>query len=169
MKQVMTRHASESVYFHRDFHGALSCGVEYLHEHYGESAVREYLREFALTFYAPLRQALRAHGLAVLKEHFEAIYRLEGGAVQFELAEDELVIRVAACPAVQHMRSRGYPVARLFHETTRTANEALCEDTPYVAELVEYDPPTGRSVQRFRRRSAGDGHVQEFQSVAARR
>ena len=90
-------------------------------------------------------------GLAALKDHFEAIYRLEGGEVQFELSADELVIRVAACPAVQHMRAGGYPVARLFHETTRAVNDALCEDTPFVAELLQYDSQTGRSVQRFRR------------------
>ncbi|MBU4212821.1 MAG: hypothetical protein KKD33_09590 [Verrucomicrobia bacterium] len=148
----MNRHASESVYFHRDFHGALSCGIEYLHEHYGENAVREFLREFALTFYAPLRQALREKGLVVLKDHFEAIYRLEGGEAQFDLSEEELLIRMAACPAVRYMRANGYPVARLFCETTRTVNETLCEDTPYVAELVQYDPQTGRSVQRFSRR-----------------
>ena len=157
MKQVMHRQAADNVYLHMDFHGALSCGIEYLHEHYGEGAVREYLREFTVTFYAPLRQALREQGLAALKDHFEAVYRLEGGEAQFELSADELLIRVAACPAVRHMRAHGYPVARLFHETTRTVNEALCEDTPYVAELVEYDPQTGRSVQRFRRRSAGLG------------
>jgi hypothetical protein len=154
MREVLHRQAAESAYFHQDFHGALSCGIEYLHGHFGENAVREYLREFTLTFYAPLRQALRMKGLVALKEHFEALYRLEGGEVQFELSDDELVIRVAACPAVRHMRARGYPVARLFHETTRTVNEALCEDTPYAAELVRYDPPTGRSVQRFSRRAA---------------
>lgn len=155
MREVMQRNASAGTYFHRDFHGALSCGIEYLHEHYGESAVREFLREFTLTFYAPLRQALREKGLGVLKDHFETIYRLEGGDVRFELSEDELVIRVKACPAVQHMRSHGYPVARLFHETTRTVNEVLCEDTPFAAELVQYDQQTGRSVQRFSRRTQG--------------
>ena len=154
MKQVMHRNAVDSVYLHKDFHGVLSCGIEYLHEHYGEDAVREYLREFTLTFYAPLRQALREKGLAVLKDHFEAVYRQEGGEAQFELSDDELVIRVAACPAVQHLRAAGYHVARLFHETTRTVNEVLCEDTPYIAELIEYDPQTGRNIQRFRRRSA---------------
>ena len=153
MKEVMHRQAADSVYFHQDFHGALSCGIEYLHEHFGENAVREYLHEFTLTFYAPLRQALQANGLVALKDHFEAMYRQEGGDVQFELATDELTIRVAACPAVAHMRAHNYPVARLFHETTRTVNEALCEGTPYVAELVEYDPQTGRSVQCFRRRT----------------
>ena len=63
--------------------------------------------------------------------------------------EERLVIRVPACPAVRHMRRQGYPVARLFHETTRTVNEALCEGTPFCAELAEYDPETGRSVQIF--------------------
>jgi hypothetical protein len=148
----MDRRAADNAYFHRDFHGALSCGIEYLQDHYGETAVREYLREFALTFYAPLRAALQANGLVALKDHFEAIYRLEGGEVQFELSADELVIRVAACPAVQYMRTQGHPVARLYHETTRTINEALCEGSPFVAEQLEYDSQTGRNVQRFSRR-----------------
>lgn len=164
MKDVMHRQAADNIYLHKDFHGALSCGLEYLHEHYGELAVRDYLREFALTFYAPLRQKLREQGLGALKDHFEAIYRLEGATAEFELSADELIIRVAACPAVWHMRGKAYPVARLFRETTRTVNEALCEDTPFVAELVEYAPQTGRSVQRFRRRApvrptSGDGRA----------
>ena len=100
---------------------------------------------------------MQAKGLAALKDHFEAIYRQEGGAARFELSADELVISVAACPAVQHMRAHGYPVARLFHETTRAVNEALCEGTPFAAELVQYDPQTGRSVQRFSRRGTVDG------------
>lgn len=155
MKETMSRRAAGNIYFHPDFHGALSCGIEYLHEHYGEDAVRGYIREFTLTFYAPLRKALREKGLVALKDHFAAVYRQEGGGAQFELSDDGLVIRMAACPAVRHMRARGYPVARLFHETTRTVNEALCEGTPFVAELLEYDPRTGRSVQRFSRRAPG--------------
>lgn len=153
----MRRQAADNRYFHQDFHGALSCGIEYLHTHYGEEAVRDYLREFTLAFYAPLRQALRARGLAALREHFAALYRAEGGEAAFALSADELVIRVAACPAVRHMRAHGQPVARLFHETTRVVNETLCEETPFAAELVEYDPQTGRSVQRFCRRDAAPG------------
>lgn len=155
MKQVMTRKAADNPYFHQDFHGALSCGIEYLHTHFGEAAVREFLREFALTFYAPLRQALRDRGLVALKEHFATVYSQEGGVVEFALSPEELVIRVAACPAVAHMRAKNYPVARLFAETTRTVNDALCEGSAYTAELLEYDPQTGRSVQRFRRVPAG--------------
>ena len=151
-RETITRRASDNEYLHKDFHGALSCGIDYLDEHFGEEAVRRYLRDFTHAFYAPLRKDLERRGLPALKDYFEALYRTEQGDVTFESGPDELVIRVAACPAVTHMREHGYPVARLFHETTRTVNEALCDGTAYAAELVEYDPETGRSIQRFFRR-----------------
>ncbi len=148
-KQTMHREASDNAYLHRDFHGALSVGIDYLHENYGEEAVRRYLWQFAQSFYAPLIEAIKGEGLVAVQDHFRKIYDLEGGVVQFELSEDELRIEVEACPAVSHMRRQGYPVARLFRETTDTVNRAICDGTPFAAELVEYDEETGRSVQRF--------------------
>ncbi len=152
-RKTMRRKAVDNAYLHKDFHGALSCGIEYLHEHFGEDVVRRYLREFALSFYAPLREAVRSRGLAPLHDHFAEVYRREGGEAAFELSPDELIVRVPFCPAVRHMRAAGYPVARLFHETTRVVNEALCEGTAFQAELLEYEGETGRSVQRFHRRA----------------
>ena len=64
-----------------------------------------------------------------------------------------MVVRVDACPAVMHMRKQEYPVARLFVETVRTVNEVLCEGTLFSAELLGYEEETGRSVQRFLRKS----------------
>jgi hypothetical protein len=161
-KQVMSRQARDNRYLHKDFHGALSVGIDYLEAHYGEEAVRQYLRQFAKAFYGPLTEDLRKRGLVALKEHFARIYELEGGNPRFRLSEsktgtvpvlyDELVIELDACPAVAHMRAHNYPVARLFYETTRTLNKALCEGTPFAAQLLDYDPQTGRGVQRFSRR-----------------
>ena len=151
-KEVMHRSAGDNAYLHRDFHGALSVGLEYLDEHYGEDAVREYLRQFALAFYAPLTDSLRRRGLVALVEHFHRVYDLEGGEIRFTLSDDELLVEVQACPAVAHMRKQGYPVARLFHETKAAVGKAICDGTAFDAELLEYDPDTGRSVQRFSRR-----------------
>ncbi len=153
-KDVMVRSAADNAYLHKDFHGALSGGIAYLHLRYGEDAVREYLRQFTRNYLAPVRRAVAERGLPALREHFATIYRIEGGEVVFEESADELVLRVAACPAVTHMRAHGYPVAPLFYETVKTVNETLVEGTPFAAELVEYDPETGRSVQRFSRRTA---------------
>ena len=153
-KESITRKAADNTYLHKDFHGALSVGIEYLDENFGPEAVREYLRQFATTFHAPLTAALRKRGLAALEEYFGEIYRIEGGQVDMTCSADELVIEVDACPAVTHMRAAGYPVARLFRETTRTVNEAICEGTPFAAELVDYDEATGRRVERFYRRGS---------------
>ena len=153
-REVIEFRAADLEYLHKDFHGALSTGIEYLDTHFGEESVREYLRRFTRTYYAPLTEDIERRGLIALKEHFERIYNLEGGRIDLTFSDDEMTLKVEACPAVTHMRKNGYPVARLFHETTKTVNEALCEGTPFAAELVEYDPETGRSVQRFYRRAA---------------
>ena len=152
VKEVMKRQASDNEYLHKDFHKALSGGIEYLHLNYGEQAVREYLRQFANTFYVPLKEDLKQRGLVALKEHYEKIYKIEGGKIDITFSEDELILKVEACPAVTHLRKDGYPVARLFHETTETVNETICQDSEFLFELVEYDQQTGRSVQRFYRR-----------------
>jgi hypothetical protein len=151
-KEVMRRQAADNEYLHKDFHGALSAGLEYLHQRYGEEAVREYLWRFAAAFYAPLTENLRRRGLPALAEHYRRIYELEGGRVRFHLSDDELRIEVDACPAVTHMREQGYAVARLFRETIATVGAAICRETLFAAELIEYDSQTGRSVQRFYRR-----------------
>ena len=152
-KRVMKREASDNPYLHKDFHGALSVGIEYIHRRYGPSAVRDYLRQFTRSYHAPLREKLRRRGLPALRDYFRELYRLEKSPIRLRCTSDELVLRVPACPAVRHMRRRGYPVARLFVETTRTVGRALCEGTPFAYELLEYDERTGRSVQRFTRRS----------------
>ena len=153
-KEYIKRSASDNEYLHKDFHGALSAGIEYLHRNYGEQAVREYLHEFAKSFYTPLRGALKQRGLAALRDHFEKLYRTEGGKIQITLSEDEMIMNVDSCPAVMHMREHQYPVAELFCETTKTVNEAICEGSDFSAELLKYDSQTGRSVQRFYRRRA---------------
>ena len=152
VKEVMRRKASDNVYLHKDFHGALSNGIQFIHEKYGAEAVRDYLRQFVAAYYSALKAEIKRRGLAALRDHFEKIYRLEGGVISMECSKDELRLEVEACPAVSHMRRRGYPVAALFYETTKTVNEALCVDSPFDAELISYDNANGHSIQRFYRR-----------------
>lgn len=149
----MTRNASDNVYLHRDFHGALSIALGYLAQRHGASGVNDFIRRFANAYYAPLKSEIRARGLVALKEHFERIYALEGGEIEISLSADELVLVVIACPVVSYLRGNGYHVPAHFIETERSLNAALCEDTAFSYELMEYDRDTGRSVQRFRRRT----------------
>ena len=89
-----------------------------------------------------------------MAEHYRRIYTTEQADFTLDCDENEMTLKVTGCPAVMHMRKNGYLMAEMFIETVRTVNEVLCEDTPFASELVEYDPQTGRSVQRFYRRVA---------------
>jgi hypothetical protein len=149
----MTQHAGDSPYLHRDFHAALNLGIRYLRTEFGMEAVRAYLRDFTHSFYTPLREKLQGGDLAVLAEHLRRIYATEGAEFHLHLAEDELLLEVPRCPAVSHIRSLGQEPDEAFVETTRTVNEALCEGTPFQAELLGYDPLTGAGRQRFYRRA----------------
>lgn len=147
----MQRNAADNEYLHKDFHGALSGGLDYLKENYGPDAVIEYLQEFTDNYFGPLKEKLRSEGLMAVKDHFEKIYQIERGQADFELSDDELLITVAQCPAVMHMRSQNYQISDMWVETTRTVNERLCEGSDYSFDLEKYDPQTGASVQRFYR------------------
>jgi hypothetical protein len=152
-KEIMVRHAADNPYLHRDFHAAMNGGIHYLRETFGLPAVRDYLRQFAHEYYSPLRARLLAGDLGALAQHTREIYAAEEAEAEVMLSENELTIRVPACPAVTHIRKLGQEPDEAFVETTRTVNEAICEGTPFVAELLAYDPETGASQQRFSRRA----------------
>ncbi|HHW31418.1 MAG TPA: hypothetical protein GXX20_07060 [Clostridiaceae bacterium] len=153
-KEIMDRRASDNKYLHRDFHNFMNLGINYVQELYGEEGVREYLRDFAMAFYAPLKEDIKKRGLAAIKDHYEKIYAIEEASndVEFTLSEDELIIKVNKCPAVTHIRSCGIEMAPLYYETFKTTNEVICEGSPFAYELVEYDKDTGRSLERFYRK-----------------
>jgi hypothetical protein len=151
-KEIITRHAADNAYLHKDFHGALSTGIAYLEQRYGAEAVRDYLHRFAATFYADVTQAINERGLIALREHLERIYKIEGGQIAIICSDNELLLEVEACPAVTHMREHDYAVAPLFYETSKTVYAAICEDTPFVSEWLRYDAGSGRSAVRFFRR-----------------
>jgi hypothetical protein len=153
--KVMDRRASDNEYLHRDFHGALSSALIYLEKRFGPEAVAEYLASFAEVFYQPLREELRSEGLTAIADHLQDVYGEEGAEVQVELTADELVARVDACPAVTHMRTRGYEVSPLWHQTLTAVNEAICDGSGYTFELLDYEPETGASVCRFYRPETG--------------
>lgn len=152
--EVMDRRAADNQYLHKDFHAALNRGIEYLHLHFGEDAVREYLRDFAASWYRPLSTAMTRQGLDALRTHLRSIYDLEGAEIVFEQTENNLVVHIPRCPAIAHIRGLGDAPAALFAETTLTVYRVLCEDTPFAFECLDYDAETGRAALHFFRRTS---------------
>lgn len=135
---------------HKDFHGALSYGLQFVEDHYGPEGLRSFLSGLAHTVYRALVEDLRTRGLPALEDHWRTVFDLEQGDYEMRIDEDALVLTVQRCPAVSHMNECGYAVADHFCEHTRVVNEAVCQAAGYAA-TVEYDQAAGRCVQRFRR------------------
>lgn len=136
---------------HKDFHGCFSFGLEFLLENYGQEEMEEYLRRLARTVYAPLIESVRDRGLQALEEHWRNVMALEEADFDLHSAYDgTLVLEVKQCPAITHMRERGYEVCRRFCEATRIVNDEICLRAGYVSE-VEYDQESACCTQRFRK------------------
>ena len=152
--EKMERRASDNKYFHKDFHNFMNMGLIYLADRFGDEAVREYLRQFAASYYTPLKEDLSVRGLVALKEHFEKIYGLEESSddIEIMLTDDSLMLKIRKCPAVTHMRRSGVCVSPLFYETSKTVCTTICDGTPYSYRLVSYDDDTGAAIQLFSRR-----------------
>ncbi len=133
---------------HKDFHGALSFGIQFLEEQYGLAGLEDFFSRAAKTVYAALINELRCRGLDALKEHWDTVFTLEEGDFETRYEGDTLVLDVRACPAIHHLRARNYRIAGHFCEHTRIVNEAVCAEAGYACS-VEYDQDAGRCVQRF--------------------
>lgn len=136
---------------HKDFHGCFSFGLKFLLDNYGEAEMEAYLRRLARNAYAPLIDALRLRGLPALQDHWQNIMTLEGAEFDLRFTNDDtLVLEVKQCPAIAHMRARGYEVCPRFCEATRIVNDEVCRRAGYSAE-VEYDRENASCTQRFRK------------------
>jgi hypothetical protein len=151
-KQIIRQRASDSTYYHPDFHIAFNFGIEYLHKNFGEEAVREYLVKFANAYFAPLKKALMDKGLLAIKEHYEKIYHIENAIFRLCISKNELLIHLSESPAVMYIKEKGHTLTPLFQETIATVNKEICKNTPYECELVEYKNENGAYQLRFFKR-----------------
>jgi hypothetical protein len=133
---------------HKDFHGALSYGIRYLAERYGEDKMRAFLSGLGGTVYKPLADAIRERGLDAMRDHLEEVFTAEGGEFEFATEDETLVFHVHRCPAIHHMKEHGYDIAPHFCEHTRIVNEAICGNAGCGCS-VDYDQEAGTCVQKF--------------------
>lgn len=128
----------------------MSFGLGFLEREFGPAELEAYLRRLARNAYAPLIESLRLRGLPALEDHWRRIMTLEDADFTLTMDDDVLVLQVRACPAIHHMKSRGYPVAPHFCDSTRIVNDEICRSAGYAC-ATEYDQSNGRCTQRFSR------------------
>lgn len=149
--QIMDRRAADNEYFHLAFHNGLNKGICYLHENYGEAAVKEFLIRFAREIYAPVARAASKTGLAAIVEKIRSTYAAEHAeeAVDLRLQEKELTVTVHYCPAEKYLRSAGFDISPLYYLSTETVMETLADMCGLVFAMDHYDPAHGAAKYRF--------------------
>lgn len=134
---------------HKDFHGAMSYGIHYLYQKYGEREMVEYLKQLAHAVYSPLIEALKTKGLPALYEHWDYIFSIEDACFGIGYEEsDVLFLKVKKCSAIHHMQENNYQAAKKYCEHCRIINEEICHSAGYESSL-EYDQDKGSCMQKF--------------------
>jgi hypothetical protein len=148
---VMDRRAGDNEYFHCSFHHGLNAGMEYLRVNYGDDHVRRYLERFSDTVYRKVAQDAKVRGLAAIREKILDTYAREHAldAVETELTEEGLSVKVHYCPALRFMRSEGAAISPLYRLSTETVMEVLAKNAGFGFTMDAYDPETGAASYRF--------------------
>jgi len=137
---------------HKDFHGALSAGFQYLAEKYGKKDLEEYLKACGENVYSWLIDEIKKEGLSSLERYWQRIFTLEEG--EFEIKRKgsrEIKLIVKRCPALSYMEKAGYPVYKDFCLQCRIINRVLAEKTGLTSE-VRSEQGKKRCVQTFKRK-----------------
>lgn len=153
-KLYIERKATDNKYLHKDFHVTADIGISYVGENYGDDAVKEYLTQYAKSFYKLLVDEVNVKGLKVLEENFKSVYIKEEWTefLHSELTEDTLKIKVDKCPAVTFMKSIGHTPSKWYKETTYTTYKTLAEMCSFDFVVNYYNEEDGSTEFIFKRR-----------------
>lgn len=135
-------------YLHKDFHGALSCSFQYVKDKYGVGALEEYWRRIARHCYRPLLTQMESGGLQTFAEHWDKIFKLEGGHFRLYFQGEKFVLEVERCPAIAHLQGRRYPIAQDFCRHCAIINEEICRQGGF-ASSCEPRQEEGKCYQEF--------------------
>lgn len=153
-KHIVDRRASDNPYLHRDFHISSDLSLSYVEEHFGKQGVKEFIQQYADTYYKPLAERTAEHGLGALEEYFQEIYEAEEASEALETSRNDGLLQVAVswCPGVRHMKQKGHAPSAGQAEAVRTLYGALAELAGLDFSCSRYDAETGAAEFMFRER-----------------
>ena len=128
-------------YLHRDFHLLGDNALKYCADKYGEEAVVNFLKQFAVDYYAPRIAEMKEGGLPAVKAWLEKIYEIEEASevLHAELDGDVLTFTVDKCPVIEYARGLNQELSPYYIEQTRTLYAAIAEAAGFRFELEYYN------------------------------
>ena len=140
--RIVTRMKREGKkYLHRDFHLLGDNALKYCGDNYGKDAVIDFVRHFAVAFYAPQITVFKEKGLPAVKEWLEKIYLVEESSevLHTDLSGNALRVVIDQCPVIAYARSLNQELSEYYIEQTRTLYDAIAEASGLKFRLERYD------------------------------
>lgn len=109
-----------------DFYFAINASFRFIRETLGDLALQSYWEDMGRTYFAPVVRRWKDSGLPAVAEYWRAFFAAEPGAqVSVHEEFDRVILDVAICPAIRHLRQSG-----------RTIEPGFCRHCYHVSEAM---------------------------------
>ncbi|MHC4871763.1 MAG: hypothetical protein ACYTFY_07950 [Planctomycetota bacterium] len=119
-----------------DFYFAINATFRFIHDKFGIDVLREYWRDLADQYYAPVSRLWQEQGMSSVKNYWEEFFQAEpGGAVDVSSDEDSVTVSVKVCPAVSHLKKHKRSIVPYFCEQCYYLGKRVSENAGYDMDL----------------------------------
>lgn len=120
-----------------DFYFAINATFRFILERLGETGLRRYWNDLGATYFAPVTEQWKTSGLPAIASYWRAFFAAEpGGQASVDQRNDEVVLEVNCCPAIQHLRAHGREIVPCFCEHCYFVSEAIAAPAGFAVRVV---------------------------------
>jgi hypothetical protein len=119
-----------------DFYYAINATFRFILSRFGVATWQHYLEEMGRGYFAPVNRKWQEGGLPALARYWRAFFAAEPGArVDVVETADRVVIHVAECPAIKHLRAGGREIVREYCQHCYHLGTARAEAAGFTMRL----------------------------------
>jgi hypothetical protein len=144
------------------FYLGINATFRFIHDTYGAEALRQYWRDLGSRYFAPVSKIWSEGGLAGVGRYWRDFFGAEPGAEVAVTSEfDRVIVQVARCPAIQHLKNSQREIMPDFCEHCYWVSRAIGQASG-ISLVVRGGNGTCR--QEFFHSCAGE--VQKLEDIA---
>lgn len=120
-----------------DFYFAINATFRFILQRFGLERLRGYWTELGTQYYAPLAAAWKQHSLPGIAAYWRAFFAAEPGAeVRVQESDEAVVVEVAVCPALRHLRAHCREIVPCFCQQCYFVNEAIAAPAGFTVRVA---------------------------------
>ncbi len=109
-----------------DFYFAINATFRFLRRRFGEKGLQDYWTDLGIRYMAPVWRRWKEGGLDAIAAYWDQFFAAEPGAeVKVSQVENQVIVDVYVCPAIQHLRAGA-----------RAIDPGFCQHCYFVSEAA---------------------------------